>query len=372
MIILLLLYLVSILFAPKSMSYVTVGNTMQLTETTFYVGWYSYITFFAAFFVDCLVFWLIVSFFPSVIKNKNQIIISLLPVIAIMIISCLFSYGYEFSKYLSLISGGSQYSISIQSFFHSKNAFGLFLFIGSVACTFVIFMTKKLRYKWFFVPLIMFGITSLLIECRTAFLCIVILILGICIYLLVKDFKTHVKRNTIILSIVFGFGMIFALFMVVPTFHSGSLENVYNFFTKVFISIGSSTFSARSNTWALVLRVVSGPFIAIGYNETNSIYEMNIISIIENGNSSISDFHSGYVSWYAAHGIIGSLIYLAIIGWIVYKIIRIIKKDLSSGLLLLVIMISCLIFMIPETYTMFVSISAYSFIINIILVIFAL
>lgn len=372
-IVLILTYILSIIFVPKTYTYSLIDLTHKVTFISFNVGTYSYVTYLFSFIADIVFFTMFISFVPPVMKSFRQLNLTLYVLIGFMIFACGYSLIKERNEIWKLITGGSEYNINVRSVFRSKNAFGLFLFVGSLASAFIIFTTSETLkgYRWLFlIPLIGFVFMSLLCMCKTGLICGALLLFGIFLYQLIFVKNKYSIMFYVIAILISILLILYILFMTIPALHSGPLAPLYNAFINMFNKIFSG-FASRTDRWAMVKYVVQGPFMLIGVNETNSAFLLDIVSQIKQG-LDFTDFHSGYVTWYAAHGLIGVLFYGGLLGYIVYRCAKIVKirEYRRYGFLAIMLLIAGLVFMIPESYVLFISISSYAFIINLIIIAF--
>ena len=360
------IYVISVAISPTSMSYVILNTTMKVNFFTLEIGNYSYIIYTFSFLADLIFFFLFISFIPVSIRKASDFYPTLFFIIGVMIICCAYSFLTERNSIIKLMNGASEYDVSVNSLFHNKNTFGLYLFIGSFASSFIFFTCTKKWQRLVVIPHILFIVMSFLILCKSSFVSNVILLIGCIVYFLFVTLENKPKASIVTIAVVSSLAVLFLIFMLVPQLHVGPLEKVYDDVQKFFIKIFGGL-TQRADRWGLVKYVVTGPYKAIGANDTYSAYGIDAILRIER-TSHFTDFHSGYVSWYASHGILGSIIYFGFFIYLFVLISKVIAVDKKNGILILVLYVSSLIFIVPESYTLFVSISSYAYLLNLILI----
>ena len=125
----------------------------------------------------------------------------------------------------------------------------------------------------------------------------------------------------------------------------------------------SSSFESRLHIWSAVPKFMNGATFFFGGNFTNSQYMLKMYS-------DYTDFHSCYVRWFATTGLIGTVVYALLFIYTFYLIIKVIKKNPLQGILVLIFLLSAMIYSLPETAILFISTSLYTFVINIITIVY--
>lgn len=361
-IILLICYGLSITSAPRHYSYVVTGLSRRVEFYTLDIGPASYVTYGFSFLADIVSFVIFISYIPLAMNSIKQLYLTLIFLVSFMLFACVYSLIKEHNQIVELLKGSSEYEITVRSLFHSKNAFGLYLFVANISAAFLL-VTIKTNIKWvLLLPMVTFTTMTLLSMCKSALLCCLILDL-----LLVWFFAFFSKGVTFYVSLILTIISICVLLGLVVIFSIPSLRDdqflkLYSLFEKLFNGLFS-----RTDRWVMAKYVVYGPFIVIGMNETNATYFLEIMSKVLQ-DIDVIDFHSGYVTWYAHHGIVGCILYGALLIYIIYKIIILSKFSKRYAMMIAIFFLSCLVFMIPESYVLFISISSYSFIINLIII----
>ena len=296
---------------------------------------------------ESAVFLVSASWLPYSIGSRKTIIAFFSALLLLALAASIYSLFAEAEAYAESFSGHGVKTIS--SFFHHKNEFGAFLFLGCLACSFLsIYLHHWTKYltRIAFVFLL---VISAFVKCFTAF--VPILVLGI--ILLVVDLSYLRKRNkwSFWLSLAVLFVVIVSL--VLMTYIEPVRQNV-----KLFASIYNvvqqteAEIISRTKIWNLVYRVVVGPSVFIG--KTDAIASTELMAItLKNG-----DFHSSFVSFYAAHGIAGLFVYLVLIIYAYRESLSIYRADKRLSILLVGILSASVLLSMPESYTLFINASS--------------
>ena len=304
---------------------------------------------------DCFVFFCFVSFFPPCVTNKMQVVIPLASIVVYAVVACFFSYIKEFSAYANYINGSDQSKGTIQSWTQSKNAFGILLFHGAFASTFLLYYVKRWWRFTFVVLDLVFLVTSYIAQCYTAMVPILIVCLLLFLYAAVAAYR---KKHVFGVAAI-GCGLtLIAVFLV--CIFSPSIYEAAPFWnkihTKFFYFFDHEIFS-RTKKWDLALIICRGPFSFIGKSSTAELE----LALRENAilDMSYPDFHCSYVAMFGTAGLTGLAMYCFTIGYAGKNV----WMCQSNRLLLLTsagLFFACLLFAMPETYTLFLSMSVIS------------
>lgn len=340
-------------FAPRAFSYVSenLNGSFAFVQSTFTDStiWIQL----PLLMCDCFVFFCFASFFPPCVSDKKQVLIPILGILLYVLAACFYSYGKEFSAYVAYLNGSDQSKGAIVSWTQSKNAFGILLVHGAFCATFLAYYVKKWWRVLFAVADLMFLATSYIAQCYSAMVPILALCLFGYMYLIVKVYR----RKRLAGIILVGLSLAFLAFVIVCV----SLPSIYesnSFLRKIYRKVSyffDQEILSRTSKWQLSLVVCRGPFALIG---KSNMSEMELY-LRENSSHLMPypDFHSSYVASFGTSGLVGLLLYIFSIGYSV----RNVWKCKANKMLLLVsvgLLISCILFSMPETYTLFLSMSA--------------
>ena len=249
----------------------------------------------------------------------------------------------------------------IVSITHSKNALGIFLFAGCFASAFL--LKYLIKWKW---PFILTFLLNLLIAfvsgCYTAvvpvFLLAVILIISWVVQLIKNPKKKWLGYG---ISLV----VITALVIVLVCVYTPSIRTQSGVWSRLYnrlSSLGTNEVSSRTNLWTTGLSVLNGPFVFFGKPDQVANVEIGIAQLILPGNDlSPEDFHSAFLSFYSSHGLVGFVVYLALHAWVFAQLIKVHRKNPTLSVYLLILFVGAILFSMPETYTLFISMSASTF-----------
>lgn len=363
--ILLLLFVLTAIISPCEIIYYSFYFTGKISVNSYSLGVYANLVHIARFGGDLVFFFFLFCAYPYTFKERNQFTYVLLPAIIIGVIGVLYSLIFERSSITTVLNGGNPELV--KSIFHSKNAYGIFLFNGAAATTFVFFADSRRWTKFLAILLPIFLIMSFIINCKLAAICILILLVLSYAYAVFRYFRTRPYFSYTLLAILIVLSLGILLIFVIPSLHnSGFLAKIYDKVISSLSDFDIRSFLGRMNEWAMVPRMTNGIYRWIGFGTATGYQLITAYTSINGATSSgVYDLHNAYVDFYAYHGIIGCIIlglFYIYIGYLIYKLFR---KNKSMALLVSMIFFVSILFGMAETYRLFLSMSANTFALNV-------
>ena len=365
--ILFVVFVIVNLFAPDQVVSYSLYFTAKVQVKATVIDFYSKIIHIARFAGDLTVFYFLFSAFPAAIHERKKVTNVVLPAFAIATIGVVYTLIFERSQISYVLNGGS--AEVLKSIFHSKNAYGIFLFNGSVVCVFAFFADPRRWTKFLVLLLPVFWIMSFLINCKLAFVCIFVLGLASYTFMIVRFFKQRIWVSITLLSIVVLLAGGLLLFFSVPQLHeSGFAKSLYDVITNSVSNLDIGSFLGRTSEWSIVPQMVRGIYVITGFSSPVG-YQVILAHTSVNGAiaTNLYDLHNAYIDFYAYHGILGAVFYLVILALVVISIVKVLGANRRIGVLLAIILFVSLLFGMAETYTLFVSMSANTFALSFIL-----
>jgi hypothetical protein len=366
LILLICFYIVAWIFVPTSYSYYTTtfehGFTYHWVET----GQIYILISLGTFALECAVFLCLISFFPTAVRSRKAIVWPFATVILFALFACVFSYIKTGSLYLDTLRGLNVEKNAIRSIFHSKNAFGIFLFLGTFCSLFLLWYARKAKWAFAVATVVFLG-TAAAIKCYTA----LIPGLVIAIVLLFSLLFRLRKKHKVAFACSLGFIALVITVLLILTYtpsvrdHSAIFASLYSNLG----SIGTSEVLSRTKLWDYCLSLVRGPFTMLGETDVVANSQLTMIEQMS-GDTSYNDFHSAFVSFYSGYGLAGLTIYLSMFAFALKGIKLINDRHHDVWLATLVLFFGAVLFSMPETYTLFVNMSASVFPINLLLLVY--
>jgi hypothetical protein len=351
-------------FVPTIISYsfegLNNGANLSINYVTLSIGWYNILVMFLRFLGAVYVFLLLFSFIRPSVSSRKQVVWPMITVVGLSVIFCVYSLIFERDSYIAFLHGEEVRS-QIVSITHSKNALGIFLFSGCFASAFLLKYLAK--WKWPFILTFLLNLAIAFISgCYTAvvpvFLLAVILIISWVVQLIRNPKKKWIGYGISAVVLV-GLGAVLVC-VYTPSIRtqSGVWSRLYNRLS----SLGTSEISSRTSLWTTGLSVLNGPFIFFGKPDQVANVEIGIAQTVLPGNDlSPEDFHSAFLSFYSSHGLVGFVVYLALHAWVFAQLIKVHRKNPTLSVYLLILFVGAILFSMPETYTLFISMSASTF-----------
>jgi hypothetical protein len=348
-------------FVPTIISYSFEGSNyganLSINYVTFSIGWYNILIMFLRFLGAVYVFLFLFSFIRPSVRTRKQVIWPMLTVVGLSMIFCIYSLIFERDSYIAFLQGQEVRS-QIVSITHSKNALGIFLFAGCFASAFLLKYVRK--GKWPFILTFLLNLAIAFVSgCYTAvvpvFLLAVILIISWVVQLIRNPKKKWIGISLSLLAILSLAIVLVCVYTPSIRSQSGVWSRLYNRLS----SLGSSEISSRTSLWTTGLSVLNGPFVFFGKPDQVANVEIGIAQTILPGNDlSPEDFHSAFLSFYSSHGLVGLVIYLSVHAWVFAQLIKIHRNNPTLSIYLLILFVGAILFSMPETYTLFISMSA--------------
>ena len=265
--------------------------------------------------------------------SENQYHRYLKFLIAVVWYMVIYSFIFEFNKFLNVFSISSAYGNELTSFFVSNHEYAMYLFFSIVSCFILLIKNKRNNFKKFFYifSVFVFGINLILTYSRTALLaCFVMIFIFICID------KSKLKKWLISLIII-----------------------------SIFVILCSS--SIRSYIYTIVFKENNDAgrldLINIAINKFNS--SSFFIKVFGNGYSSTYSFlkqvtshgsvHNAYLQVLLTNGIIGLFLLLFLLINNIIQALKMIKTDRFYGAIFSGLAFSLVFFMLTNTAVIFYS-----------------
>ena len=231
--------------------------------------------------------------------------------LTLVIVSCIYNIFKNYSMIFNIANITSRY-VNISSFFSHRNAFGQFLFLGTISNVYLISKTKEKKY---YISLGFILLNILFSFSRTAiFSTVIFLILSF-----VKIDIKKMKKGTFILYIC---GILLIPIILYGVINSEKIV----YFLEYYVLRADDGITGRSTLWKVVFSVMTGYRWIIGYGLGSS---SNVLQEFGLPNS-----HNTYIEMILTGGIINLLLYFIIYYIILKKINKIIdgkvKKILNA------------------------------------------
>lgn len=360
--------LFSIILTPRvlNFSYIGVyGNNMHFETITLGLSAYVSAILEALFsFFYCYVLFFVL---PKVISNKFQLAIPLMALVGLMVVSCLYSYIFEFRLYIRVFGGGSAYVKDIRSIFVSKNDFGQFLLQAEIACIALVFLLKNMKFsKLFWIPLPIFFLTIVMSMCKTALLGSLIVLIGLFLYFIFSTIKTRPKLSRTLLIVFLSLILFFALFMAIPAINElPVLKTLYNYISKTVFQDGAASADSRFTIWSTILANSSGPNMLIGYGPLGEMQSLAWLKQSGYFTVGTAKPHNSFVSVYLSGGLVYLSFYVLLFVIAFKKVIKGFKNHSSIAAIVFIFLITVVFYSFSENFQVFISGNGSTFILDV-------
>ncbi len=256
----------------------------------------------------------------------------------------LYSFIVEFDVYLDLVRiGYGNASIPVPlGPYDNRNTFASFLLTAFMFAVFMYFFYKTRKRRFFYIfltlPLIVaiyftFSKTNMILSVLTF-----LFVFFRHVFLLLKK---HRVRFIIELGLFFVFVAVVAIFRFTPALSTTLIARALtNLIPLDLLEIGERTLHARVELWRLAYDLISSRsrslFLGDGIYINRLLFHERIV--LENpswSSSGYGNYHSGYFEIFHAFGLVGFLVYLAILLTLFIKILVFMKKMPAPGYFLM-------------------------------------
>ena len=204
--ILVTLYIVSSIIGPHDIYYLD-------GRFAIHIKWWWRLFDLVKYMIAIAYFILIMNVIHPIMKSKKDLNISLFILVAINIFAVIFSFVVEYDSIRSLFNGADEHAIALSSIYQSKNTFGLFIFLSSLATAYLIFNNiDNLKYYLLYFVLILFTFMAIIVGCRTALVACLLMIAYLFIRSLITLKSLSNKSFYISLGVISGITLLFILF----------------------------------------------------------------------------------------------------------------------------------------------------------------
>lgn len=215
----------------------------------------------------------------------------------------------------------------IHSIYHFKNTYGFALLLGILSCVAV--NIRRGRW-WSYLTMIIFGIALVFPLCTTALLISTVLFVIYFFAESIRMIKRHPGWGTfflvVVISVVIGVTTLYA----VGGHSSNDILKTFTYYVNKFIfDKDFDTFTTRETVWAQTIALFKQStthlIIGRGYSLSGKFL------FAESG--VISTAHNAYLEIILRFGIVGLVLYVSLLGYFIYCLIRLIgKKQVKFGL----------------------------------------
>ena len=274
--------------------------------------------------VECIYFYLFFALFPKVFRNKRAINWVMYLVLAVCVISIIFSLCKEFECYSQYIKEtiDPAHIKSAMSFTNNRNTYGFCLLLGILAAAYLNANDHRFFY-WIFMGVFYFELFFVLSKTSIIFATIFLLIyIG---YRFGKTVKYHAIKSSLALLLFIGFVGGIVLLVTLPAAKEIKFfDNLHKAFEEAMFNSKSGTLYARVHIWNFtVQQLFNRPtdfIFGIGkgnYGWYFGIWQHHRAIPTEQGFA-----HNGFLQMFAEGGIIKLVVYTGVVAYMIYVVVH--------------------------------------------------
>lgn len=344
-----LISLLSTIYVPKNVTFITQNNFNISVRTTLKLGVFDLILGNFNFLID-----LIIMFFYTFLFRQSIFKKDLLPffrfIVVFTLIQIIYTFIFQYNDYLyyfGKVAGQVEftgYDTNLSGTFQSKNGFGFLLFQSILACCYLIKHEKKYRVL-FWLCFVLINIVNIFSLSKTAMLSSFIFVAIIFFYWLIEMKKNNKKRAIIIFSMLFAI-ILFSFLLFTPLFRKVSfIDSIVDKISSIFFVSGRATIKSRIIIWEYALKLVKGPYIIFGYGKNASAAFLRISSDFRT-----QTFHNGILDILCSYGVFGLLLYFYAISYVYSKNVESTIDSFTKVFVVAVIVTTLLYGMMEDVY----------------------
>ena len=344
-------YALAWIFTPDTYVYVSMSWNRSLTYSTTTIGWLDAAISFGTLIAETLILFMWISVFPSAVKTRKAVFASLIAMVAFAWLAVVLSVALEWNLYVELFKGGDHKGL--HSIFFQKNEYGAFMFLGAFASASLFYISEK-KAKWA-LAVSGLGLTmvTMLVRCYTALMSEIVILIGL---LLLTIY--HVRKKSHVFGYSLGGVVLGGVALVMILTFVPSIRDNQPIFRVLYNSLMSIEREVETRTviWKHLPDVTSEYSLFLGVTDDVSEAKLGSLQII-NDESVVSIFHNSYIAYLASHGLIGLLVYFALIFKAAKSCFVYSRYGRVGSIFLLFLLIGYLLQGVAETYVLFIKMS---------------
>ncbi|MCQ2802193.1 MAG: O-antigen ligase family protein [Bacilli bacterium] len=272
------------------------------------------------------------------------------PVYLIIILVCYFACIYsliaEHDLYVQFFESRGEIMNSIKSVFWNENMFGGVLLMGCISC---ILLNLIRRNAFSYISIFLFAVMALFVGSIISLTCI----LGLYFVYSFAEILANVKKHFPLFIIILALYLCLMIGIIVAFIFSyntdmGIFTSISHYVKKLFTNVNFDGFSGRFDLYKLLFNVLKDSPINMVFG-----YGLGLSTAIIKSVTDVASAHSGYIQILFTFGIVGCLVYLAIIGYFFYAGFRLIKKYTRFSLAFMFVGILMLGYGVGESVLLF-------------------
>ena len=270
--------------------------------------------------ISCFYFYILWGIAPKCLRSSKSILIYVYGLILMCLIIIAYSWITEWEQYVAYFDTSVERfpaEPSMSSFTGNRNTFAAILLLGIA----VLGINQSRRHCWVnYVLMALFTFQELLIFSKTCLTILPFYFFFFILYRYIKTVRYHPIRSSVFLGIfVTLLGALALVWALCAKFDPNSFfGKITELFKARLFTSEHGTMDARYELWAFTLNQMNTPFrIIFGLGEGNMQW---LLGSSVDGLYGI--IHNGYLLQYCTGGILRSAIYLFLMGYFLYVIIR--------------------------------------------------
>ena len=304
----------------------------DLVQIVYLLNWPERIRYVTSFSFTCVLLYIIFAVLPKILRDPKQLTAYFYGGLVVAFALIVYSYIAEWPIYFQYFNPSSVVSINVapQSFTNNRNTYGIMLLIGIICGSYL--QVQNHRW-WFCIPAIFFYLNEFFILSKTSLLIATAFLAVFFIYRYVKDLSLHLIMDNVLLALALAFLAFFIWFIGSGTVqYIPFLDKIVKNTLSTFETVKDTTLISRLWIWqtSVSLQGTNLFYVIFGFGYGNYGY---LLGQAVNGFHSLGYAHLGLLQIMGRFGLIGLIIYLAMLIYIFTLLLKGIgRKDAMSAI----------------------------------------
>ncbi len=309
---------VAILCFPETSILSSSSNPSK--ETIYVLGGIDRVRYCLGFAVTCFYFYIFWAIAPKCLRNSRVCLVILVGVILLCWVLMIYSWATEWEKYARYFDPNVEtfFEPCIVSFSGNRNVFGATLLFGIVSLG----ILQSRRHCWIhYVMMTVFAAEEVFIFSKTCLIILAFYLPAFGIYRFLAAVRYQPIRSCVCLSIALNVCIgIAAIWIASVNLWDGTFfEKLGEMLMGTVFTNQHETMDSRKDIWAFMVAQLNSPLrIVFGLGETNTQWFLGAWA----WNGGFGFIHNGFLSQLVTGGVLRSLIYLILIGYVIYLYVR--------------------------------------------------
>lgn len=270
--------------------------------------------------ITCFYFYILWAIAPKCLRNSNVVLFVITGLLLLCFALIIYSWIAEWGLYMRYFDSNTDvfYETNISSFSGNRNTFGAIILFGIVSLG----ILQSRRHCWIhYVLIALFSLQEIFIFSKTCLIILAFYLPAFTLYRFVATVRYNPVRSCVCLSVFIHVCIAIAIAWAISVnaMENSFFEKIGEMLKETIFSEKHETIDARGAIWKFLIEQLNNPLrIAFGLGESNMQWLLGPCD----GHGEFGFTHNGYLLQLAAGGVLRSVIYVALFGYVIFLYIR--------------------------------------------------